>query len=296
MSRKRSHASSSSSSSSSSVNLVANIIDTAGEVSMDSAFAQVTAECRRFKKIEPIKPPREYTKTEDDMNKFQSFLNSRVELTKFRNTAAKSTKPRVAASSSSSSASSASSSSSKQNFKEMVEKQEKEKVDRELRAMSTCMQMSDGMNFGTKEYAAPGSEMYKTLLEHARRHSRKLPRWHQYTPKKGEHPIHTKKLKNLHTTLFESVLAHHKFGEACNPEWFIEHLCSESDAIIVGREVFSNHENMLFLSLSFWVVRSLYYKLYVVFLVDTDSAKKQPEHYYIDYLYVRFCQPIDGHL
>jgi len=256
------------------------MIDTAGEVSMDSSFAQVTAEYRRFKKIAPIEAPPAYTKTEDDLNKFQDFLDGRVSLTRSRNP------------SSSSLASSSSSLPTPTNFQERVNKQEREKVERELKAMATCMQMTDSMNFTVNGFVAPGSDIYKVLYDEAKRHQRRVTKWHKYSPNRGEHPIPTKKLRKLHVSLFESILAHHKFGTLCQPKWFLDHL-SETEAYLVGRETFANHENMLFTALSFWVVRSLYYKLYVVFLVDTDSTKDVPDHYYIDYLYVRFCRPID---
>lgn len=277
MSKKRSRAASSSLVSS--VNLVSNIIDTAGEANIDSVFGDVTTEMYKFKKIQPLEPPRSYKKTEDDLERFESFLKSRVQLAEMRNTS-------TAASSSSSTV------SSQNDIREQIQKQERDAVDVELRAMSVSMQMSNNMNFSTKDFVAPGSDAYKALLENAQRHRRRAANWAKYTPNQGDHPIPCKKLKLLHSSLFEGILANNKFGTKCKLKWMYDHLASDGELVILHEEAFTNHEKMKFLALSFWVVRSLYYKLYVVFLVDRKGSNF--EYYYVDYLYVRFCKPIDN--
>ena len=245
---------------------------------MDSAFSRVTAEYNRFNGIAPIEAPPHYDRTETDMVSFDKFLSSRAKLTERRNRSHE-TRP---------------SAKVETDYQEALRVQERNQASRELKSMGACMQMSDGMNFSTKSYVAPGSDAYKALLQNARKHQRKITAWSKFRPKMGMRRIPDPYLEKMHSSLFESPLAHHGFGDECTPDWFVKHIGSPSEALLVSKETFCNDEDQIFTAIAFWIVRSLYFKLYVVFLVDDDEI--DPAYHYVDYFYLRFCQPIDGAL
>ena len=249
-------------------NLVAEMIDTAGSLDTPSVFASVTAAAR----------PASSSSSSSSRAKRKDY--SQEGLANLDNFCNRPSTP-VAGSSSS---------NRQKKAVSEYERAERQQADRELRAMSTRMKMSSSLNFAMRDFVTPGCDTYNMVAQKAREHVLKQTRWSKYEPKRGERPI-PEDVRAHHETLFLPILANHEFGTPNLREWFAQHIASEDNAVEVGTEMGSNVHGLVFRADTYWIVPSLYYKLYLVFLVDIDDPK-EPE-YYVDYFYVRFCRPID---